>query len=106
VILPEAYKHEAEFAAEVAEVEQQLRPEVVRILYYLADDATGDPAVFLLVLLSDEASRPEVRRNNTSRIRKEITEKIQPLWKWEVFPYIHYRSESEQAQLKSPAWAA
>jgi hypothetical protein len=30
----------------------------------------------------------------------------QLLWKWEGFPYFHFRSESEQAQLKSPAWAA
>jgi hypothetical protein len=106
VILPEAYKREAEFAAEVAEVEQRLRPEVVRIRYYLEDDATGDPAVFFLVLLSDEASRHEVLWNNTSRIEKEIIQRIQPMRKWEVFPYFHYRSESEQAQLNSPAWAA
>jgi hypothetical protein len=54
----------------------------VRSRFYLKDDATGDPAVFFLVLLSDEASRYEVLRKNTSRIRKEITETIQPLWNW------------------------
>lgn len=90
----------------MAEVEQRLRPEVVRILHYLADDATGDPAVFFLVLLSDEASRYEVLRNNTRRIEEEIEQTVRPLWTWEVFPYFHYRSESAQAQLKSQAWAA
>jgi hypothetical protein len=105
VILPKAYKQETEFAAEVAAVEQRLLPEVVHIRFYLEDDATGDPGVLFLILLADEASRPLVLRKNTSRIRQEITETIQPLWKWEVFPYFHFRSESEQAQLKSPGMA-
>ncbi|HVW11220.1 MAG TPA: hypothetical protein VHC90_21695 [Bryobacteraceae bacterium] len=48
MVLPAAYKHPAEFAAEVAEVETLLKPQVIRIRHYFDDDATGEPAVFFL----------------------------------------------------------
>ncbi len=106
MILPAAYKRPAEFAAEVAEVEKRLKPQVVRIRHYFDDDATGEPAVFFLVVLSDEASRLEILRDTTKRIEDEIERSVEPSYKWDVLPYFRYRSESEQSHLNSPAWAA
>jgi hypothetical protein len=56
-------------AAEMVRVERMLRPEVVRIKHTVANDATGDAALYLRVLLSDEASKPERLREVTTRIR-------------------------------------
>jgi hypothetical protein len=106
VIFPKGFTHQSEFAAEVADVENLLKPQVVRIRHYFDDDASGEIAVFFLIVLSDEASELDTLRKTTSRIEEEIEQRIQPLRRWQVFPYFSYRSESEQAKMKSPAWAA
>jgi hypothetical protein len=85
-------------------VERMLRPEVVRIKHTVANDATGDAALYLRVLLSDEASKPERLREVTTRISAVIRQRLEPLNSWGLIFYLRFRSQSEQAALQDPAW--
>lgn len=78
-VVPKALVEPRKLAAEMARVERMLRPEVVRIKHTVANDATGDPALYLRVLLSDEASRPEQLREVTTRVSNLIHERLEPL---------------------------
>src|SRR5260370_41142341 len=60
VIVPKAFARQGEFAAAVAAVETQLRPQVERIQHTFGDDWTGEPSVFFTVILSDAASRRDL----------------------------------------------
>lgn len=62
--------------------------------------------MFFRILLSDAATRRAVLWSNTHRIENEIIRRVAPLEQWGVLPYFSYRSESEQALLNEPAWAA
>lgn len=106
VIRPRAYVQQSQFASAVAEVERTLGPQVVRILHSFRDDATGDPAVFFMILLPDDAAHLRDQLwNLTHRISTEIDRLIEPLDQWGVIPYFSFRTASEHAQLKEPAWA-
>jgi hypothetical protein len=105
VIIPKAFARQDEFAAAVAEVEQQLHPNVVYIRHSFGNDWTGEPAVFFRVLLSDAASKREQLLNVTNQIQTAIRRQIEPLGQWGVLPYFNYRSQSEQAVMKEEIWA-
>ncbi len=96
---------ESQFASAVAEVERMLSPQVVRILHSFRDDATGEPAVFFMILLSDDASRRDQLGEVSHRISMEISRRVEPLEQWGVLPYFSFRRQSEHAQLHEPAWA-
>ena len=103
-VVPRALVEPEKLAAEMARVERMLRPEVVRIKHTVANDATGDPALYLRVLLSDEASTPERLREVTTRISTLIRQRLEPLNSWGLILYLRFRSQSEQAALQDPAW--
>jgi hypothetical protein len=97
---------QSQFDSAVSDLEQALRPQAARILYRLDDDATGEPAVFFMILLPDEAASPRYElRSVTNRISTEIDRRIEPMDQWGVIPYFSFRTVSEHAQLKEPAWA-
>jgi hypothetical protein len=104
-LIPRAYKQRAQFASAVAEVERKLIPRVVRIRHTLEDDWSGEPAVFLRIVLPDDATESGRLFDITSPICTEIIQQVEPLKQWGVLPYFNFRSESEQAQLKDPEWA-
>jgi hypothetical protein len=105
VVIPRAHAQDKQFAAAVAEVERQLHPNVVYIRHSFGNDWTGEPSVFFRVLLSDAASKREQLLNVTNQIYDAIVFQVQPLEQWGVLPYFKYRSQSEQAEMKEPAWA-
>jgi uncharacterized protein YPO0396 len=95
-----------QFEAAVSEIERTFRPQVVRILHTLGNDSTGEPAVFFLILLSDEtASHRDRLWSVTNRISMEIEQRIEPLDQWGVLPYFSFRSQFEHMQMNEPAWA-
>ena len=77
-----------------------LPPSVVKWRYSIENDWSGDPAIFFYIVLSDEAINPNNLRQVTSEIRQIITNEIEPVNDWELFPYFSFRSQSEQAKLK------
>lgn len=104
MIVPRGFTGTPQINAAVAAVESELSPLVRYIRYDVALDWSEQWAIFFRVVLSDEAS---------SRRLREITTQV--VWRLSarldlptlgLLPYFDFRSESEQAALNQPEWAA
>ncbi len=104
MIVPTGIVRQAELAADVAAVGQELAPDVVRIRYDIGPDWSDEWSIFFRIVLSDDASREErlaeVTRRATSRLLKEVKPAELGL-----LPYFSFRSQSEQEMLQEEAWA-
>lgn len=91
--------------AAIADVVKELAPSgVQRINYEIAQDWSGQWAVFFRVLLSDEASNPDRLSDIVTRVVWRMTDRLD-VPGLGMFPYFDFRSQSEQANLREPAWA-
>ena len=88
---------------QVQEIEKRFPGEVVGIRYSVGDDWSGDPAIFFRVLLTETASRRDVIGDIAYRVKRVLSD-IVYLDSPDYFPYVNYRSESEQEKLKDPEW--
>ena len=75
-------------------------PGVVKALFTVENDWSGDPAIFFWITLSDEAAHPAILSETTRRIMNFITQQLDPAGQWDLIPYFNFRSQSEQAKLK------
>jgi hypothetical protein len=89
--------------AAIREVVDLLAPDVVYIRYEIGQDWSGDSAIFFRVLLSDDASKNRLR-DAASQVECRLAERLD-FTSMGVFPYYNFRSESEQAAMREPAWA-
>ena len=105
MIMPGAITKQPQINAAVSAVVQELSPWVRHIRYDIAQDWSGQWAIFFRVLLSDEASRGKNLRDITNRVVWRMSERLD-LPELGLFPYFDFRSESEQATLREPEWAA
>ncbi len=103
--MPKGVVQSEQLAAAITQIEEVLKPDVVRILHTIENDSSGEPAIFFRVLLSDAASKPDRLHDVTGRVRAFIYRQIDPLNSWGLVPYIRFRSESEQAMLRERAWS-
>jgi len=103
MILPRGMAQPAELEKEIAAL-APYPPGVIKVRYAVEDDWSGDPAIYFRITLSDEAARREVRRQHTRRITDYIEERLDPIRRWDLFPYFNFRSESEQAELQDKLW--
>lgn len=92
-----------EIAAKVAGVRQKLGPDVLNINYDIAQDWTGEWAIFFRVLLSDEASAHRLSEVTTA-IERRLSDAID-FPSLDTFAYFNFRSRSEQDVLREEAWA-
>lgn len=81
-----------------------LAPDVVRIRYDLSEDWSGAPSIFFRIVLRDEALIDADQWELSQRISRRIQSEVQSD-ELGLQPYFSFRSASEQAQLKEPAWA-
>ena len=88
----------------VSEVVRELYPDVQLIRYEIAQDWTGQWAVFFRVLLSDEAAKRANLREIAPRVRWMVSDKLD-IPNLGMFPFFEFRSQSEQNELKDPVWA-
>jgi hypothetical protein len=91
-------------AQELQFLKAGMPPAVIDWTYELKEDWSGDPAIFFNITLSDEASKRENLRRIAAEISSRIEESIQPLNRYGMNAYIHFRSQSEQAALKEPSF--
>jgi hypothetical protein len=84
-------------------IARDLAPDVVRIRLNVRHDWSGEPALYFRVILSDDASRRERLAEVTDRVRASLSDKLR-LDSLEHFPYVRFRSQSEQATLQEKAW--
>lgn len=102
-ILPSAVTRQAEIHAAISTTIRQLAPHVIQIRYEVGEDWSGEGAIFFRILLSDEASRTQL-----AEITSQVVWKLASLLDFDslgVRPYHNFRSASEQAELREPAWA-
>lgn len=97
--------NQAQLAREIEEAVRHLpAEEVVRVSHRLGEDSTGDPAVFLRVVLTDAASKPATLGEITGKIAGEIYDRLRFHENWGLIPYFSFRSKSEQDLRNDPEW--
>lgn len=84
-------------------VARELAPDVVRIRFRIDKDWVEDPAIFFLVVLSDDASRSERLGEVADRAETIIRDRLH-LDELGHISYFNFRSASEHAQLEDAPW--
>ena len=72
--------------------------EVVTWDYKIDENWAGEPALYFLIVLRDEAATDERLREVTRRIRNFVDDKADPQGQWDLFPYFRFISQSEYEQ--------
>lgn len=90
---------ERKIAAGLARARKAFARDVVRIRFNLGEDWTGDPAVYIRVVLTDEASEEEYLYDVAPRVRSKVRSEIK-VEEIGLHPYISFRSQSETVQYK------
>lgn len=88
---------------QVEAVVRKLAPDVVRVVLRDTEDWTGDPALYIHVLLSDESVKEGRLFEAAEHAEKVIRDELR-LDDLERFPYFRFRSVSEQAKLREKSW--
>ena len=86
----------------IDEIATELAPDVVRIRSNVAPDWSEHPAIYIRVLLADDASRGDRLADVTGRIGTKLFDEF-GLASLDHIPYFRFRSQSEQARLKDAA---
>ena len=102
--LPMAVQKQPQINAAINAVITELSPAVQRINYEIAQDWSGQWAIFFRVLLSDEAASRNRLRAVVTNVVWRMSERLD-LPGLGLFPYFDFRSQAEQAVLNEPAWA-
>jgi hypothetical protein len=84
-------------------IARELAPDVVRIRLNVAQDWSGDPAIYFRVTLSDEASRRDRLADVTRLVREKLSDELR-LDELEHISFFRFRSQSEQTTLRDPKW--
>jgi hypothetical protein len=103
MLMRAAVANEAEIDRRIKEVARKLAPDVAWIRYALTLDSTGEESLYFRVVLSDQASREKRLRAVTRRVESELSNVI-AFDEYGLNLYFNYRSRSEQAEMKEPAW--
>jgi len=102
--MPAAVTKEPEIQAAIREVERDLAREgVVRIKYEIAEDWSGQWAIFFRIVLTDDTARHRLGAI-VNKVVRGLARQLD-FAAMGVFPYHNFRSESEQATLREEAWA-
>jgi hypothetical protein len=88
---------------QVDRIVRDLAPDVVHIRLRVARDWTDDPAVYFRVILSDEAAQRDRLAGVAELVRARLSDELR-LAELDHIPYVRFRSWSEQAKLRDPAW--
>jgi hypothetical protein len=102
-IVPRGLVDQAKIKAGVDRAKRALQPDVVRIMYSFAEDWTGKVSLFFRIVISDAAAAPSRLAENAQRIQRKILAEIKAE-DLGIQTYFNFRSQSEQAELKEPAW--
>ena len=104
MIVPTGVVRQAELAAGVAAVKQELAPDVVRIRYDIGPDWSDEWSIFFRIVLSDDASREDRLAEVTKRATSGLFDELK-LAELDLLPCFSFRSQSEQKTLREEAWA-
>jgi len=102
-VLQRVQVDERKIAVGIAKAKKAVGRDVVRIRFNLGEDWTGDPAVYIRVVLTDEASKEERLREVAQRVRKRVRDEIK-VEEIGLHPYFFFRSQSETKEYKDATW--
>ena len=100
---PLAFTKDSEIQAAISEVERSLADDVIRIRYEIGEDWSGQWSIFFRIVLTDDAAKRrllEVRK----RVVRGLDQQLDFI-SMGVYAYHNFRSVSEQAAMREPAWA-
>jgi len=101
--VPRGLVVQSKIQAGVERAKRALQPDVIRIMYTLTLDWTGEQSLFFRIIISDAAAAPSRLRESTQRIARKILTEIKAD-ELGLQTYFNFRSQSEQAKLREPAW--
>jgi hypothetical protein len=105
VYIPKAFGHQAEFFAAIGQLASGFPPQVISVTPTLGADWNGESAVFLQVILADNAvPRPQLL-SFTREISHAIVQQVRPLEDWGVLPYFNFLTQTEESRIKETTWA-
>ncbi len=90
--------------ADVQRAAQSLGEDVVHINFELGTDVMGFDSIFFNVVLTDEASRPARLRFVAQHVALSLMNQLRTDENG-VHAYFNFRSQSEVAATKDPAWS-
>ena len=103
MMMPSAIAKQSQILAAIHAVERELKRDVVHIRYEIAQNWSGDWAVFFRVLLTDDAGYNRLR-DVASRVERSLARRLN-FQAMGVLAYHNFRIESEQEVLQDAAWA-
>ena len=101
---PTGYVNQAQLGDLISEAARRLGPEVVHVAYSLGPDSTGEPSIFMRILLADAYIREDTIADLTGRIAGDLFDTVRPIENWGLRPYFNFRSKSEQDRRRDPDW--
>ena len=104
VIVPSIFVNERQLQADVQRAAQSLGADVVHINFEVGSDVMGFDSIFFNIVLTDEASRPARLRFVTQHVALTLMNQLKTDENG-VHAYFNFRSQSEVASTKDPAWA-
>ena len=102
--VPSGFVNQGKLASGVQRATRALAGDVVRIHYDLGSDWIGNPSVFFKIVLTDSASRPDKLRQVAQRVATKIMTEAKTDQSG-LYAYFNFRSQSELAKMRDPAWA-
>ena len=104
VITPAIFANTPQLQADVRRARQSVGADVVHINFEIGFDVMGFSSIFFNIVLTDEASRPARLRFVTQDIALTLMNQLKTDENG-VHAYFNFRSQSEVASIKDPAWA-
>ncbi len=104
VIVPAIFVNAQQLQADVRRAAQSLGAEVVQINFQIGCDVMGFDSIFFNIVLTDEASRPARLRFVAQHVALTLMNQLKTDENG-VHAYFNFRSQSEVASTKDPAWA-
>jgi hypothetical protein len=102
MIVPTGFVDQAQLADAVEKAVARLGPEVIRVRHSIGADASGEPAIFFRIVLTDQSVAEDRLAALTGKITTTLFNELRPYENWGLFPYFSFRAESEQ--ITSPDW--
>jgi len=101
--IAKAFANQTQFFTAIAQVE--LPPQVVSVTPALGTDGDGESAVFIEVILADDAVPRSQLLSFTRQVSRGIIWQVRPLEEWGVLPHFRFLTQTERSRMKEPAWA-
>ncbi len=104
MIIPAILANTPQLQADVRRAAQSLGADVVHVNFEIGFDVMGFDSIFFNIVLTDEASRPARLRFVAQHVALTLMNQLKTDENG-VHAYFNFRSRSEVASIKDPAWA-